>query len=209
MSLPSSLDTWIEADEEAMSTILNCLCPLCEQYTGTTLVLPSRVPYFREIIIMHLTCNSPTCGFRNSEVSFGGEIQLKGVKSTLTASSSKDLNRQIIKSDYCTITLPHLSLEIPPITQKGTVTTLEGVLKKTADQLQEGQADRLTDSIDVFTGVQKVIEGLNHILADGDGSYPFTLVIDDPSGNSFVENPAAPNADPLIVTKSYERTANQ
>ena len=37
----------------------------------------------------------------------------------------------------------------------------------------------------------------------------FTLVIDDTSGNSFVENPHAPKDDPNMTTELYERTAEQ
>jgi len=32
---------------------------------------------------------------------------------------------------------------------------------------------------------------------------PFTMVVDDPSGNSFVENPSAPNRDPALTVR-YE-----
>ena len=107
-----------------MSTILNCLCPSCGEGEATTICLPTKVPFFRQIIIMSLTC--PSCGFSNSEVSFGGEIQPKGVRTTLKVTSAADLNRQVIKSDSCTILLPSLQFEIPPITQRGAVTTIEG-----------------------------------------------------------------------------------
>ena len=32
-----------------------------------------------------------------------------------------------------------------------------------------------------------------------DSEFPFTMVVDDPSGNSFVENPSAPNRDPALT----------
>ncbi|NXA56154.1 ZPR1 protein, partial [Nothocercus julius] len=38
---------------------------------------------------------------------------------------------------------------------------------------------------------------------------PFTLIIDDPSGNSFVENPLAPQKDEALVVTHYKRTAQQ
>lgn len=37
----------------------------------------------------------------------------------------------------------------------------------------------------------------------------FTLSIDDPSGNSYIENLCAPKEDPQIITKYYERTVEQ
>jgi zinc finger protein len=37
-------------------------------------------------------------------------------------------------------------------------------------------------------------------------SLPFTFIIDDPAGNSFIENPFAPNTDPYSKIKFYNRT---
>ena len=34
-------------------------------------------------------------------------------------------------------------------------------------------------------------------------------VIDDPSGNSFIENPLAPDNDPLLSVDHYQRTFEQ
>ncbi|MFN9979125.1 MAG: ZPR1-type zinc finger protein, partial [bacterium] len=65
------------------------------------------------------------CGYQNSEISFGGTIQEKGERLSLNCSSFEDLNRQIIKSDSCTIYIPSIELEIPPDTQRGVISTLE------------------------------------------------------------------------------------
>lgn len=35
-----------------------------------------------------------------------------------------------------------------------------------------------------------------------DSEFPFTMVVDDPSGNSFVENPSAPNRDPALTVRA-------
>ncbi|GMH89863.1 hypothetical protein TrVE_jg7982 [Triparma verrucosa] len=200
-----------------MSTILNCLCPSCGEGEATTICLPTKVPFFRQIIIMSLTC--PSCGFSNSEVSFGGEIQPKGVRTTLKVTSAADLNRQVIKSDSCTILLPSLQFEIPPITQRGAVTTIEGVLKKSAEGLQEGQAQRAIQDISLFTAIQKVIESLLRMAGDVDSDdsdeeeeapvFPYELVVDDPAGNSYIENFLAPAQDPQLTSAHYIRTPTQ
>eukprot|EP00518_Triparma_eleuthera_P022992 CAMPEP_0197559426 /NCGR_PEP_ID=MMETSP1320-20131121/21219_1 /TAXON_ID=91990 /ORGANISM="Bolidomonas sp., Strain RCC2347" /LENGTH=550 /DNA_ID=CAMNT_0043120865 /DNA_START=126 /DNA_END=1774 /DNA_ORIENTATION=- len=206
-----SLDEWNEGNEDNMSTILNCLCPACGGGNATTICLPTKVPFFREIIVMALSC--PDCNFKNSEVSFGGEIQVKGVRSTLTVSSRADLNRQVIKSDSCSIHIPSLEFEIPPITQRGAVTTVEGVLKKAAEGLQEGQAQRAVQDISLFSAIQKVIDSLMAMAGEGDedddSPFPYELVVDDPAGNSYVESFSAPGTDPALSTAHYTRTANQ
>jgi len=38
---------------------------------------------------------------------------------------------------------------------------------------------------------------------------PFTLTLDDPTGNSFIENIFAPKSDPEMTAVSYTRTAEQ
>ena len=35
--------------------------------------------------------------------------------------------------------------------------------------------------------------------------YPFTFILDDPSGNSFIQNPNAPNKDTYMKTEQYMR----
>ena len=44
-------------------------------------------------------------------------------------------------------------------------------------------------------------------FADG-RHYPFHLIIEDPSGNSFVQNPNAPNKDNLLKTEYFPRTVD-
>jgi zinc finger protein len=44
--------------------------------------------------------------------------------------NERDLSRQVVKSDYATITVPEIELEIPPISQKGEISTIEGVISR-------------------------------------------------------------------------------
>ena len=36
--------------------------------------------------------------------------------------------------------------------------------------------------------------------------FPFTFILEDPSGNSFIQNPNAPNTDTYMKTEFYPRT---
>lgn len=214
-------DGWKEGYEEDMSIIRDCFCPNCKGGTALTTMLPTKVPLFREIILMNLTCDE--CGFRNAEVNFGGEIQEKGEKITFTVTSSDDLNRQVIKSDSASLLIPKLDFEIPPGTQRGTITTLEGVLKRAAMNLEELQPERLRlGDVDNFHRCRGVIEKLRMLAGepaeedDGEDDdkepfeiYPFVIILDDPAGNSFVENPFAPKADSHLKSEKYFRTPTQ
>jgi zinc finger protein len=52
------------------------------------------------------------------------------------------MNRNVVKSDYATIHIPELGLEIPTVTQKGSINTIEGFLSKTIDGLNDLQVER-------------------------------------------------------------------
>lgn len=49
--------------------------------------------------------------------------------------------------------------------------------------------------------IAEVIARLALMSAGIDSEFPFTMVVDDPSGNSFVENPSAPNKDPALTVR--------
>ena len=205
-----SIEGWKEGTEEDITIMHNCYCINCHGSKGTTTMLPTKVPMFREIIIMAFEC--PLCSFRNSEVTFGGEIQTKGIKYTLEVKAGgnrKDLDRQIVKSDSCTIYIPEIEFEIPMTTQRGSISTLEGVLSTAANNLQEGQEFRLqfNDNLQTFHKCQHVINTLREYIDDSEDT-EFTFQMDDPAGNSFIENLCIPNADPQLNIEYYERSPN-
>lgn len=68
---------------------------------------------------------------------FGGKIADFGVKFELRVVNPLAMNRNVVKSEYATIRVPELDLEIPPQTQKGSINTLEGFLMKTIEGLSD------------------------------------------------------------------------
>ena len=75
------------------------------------------------------------CGFSNNEIQSGGVIRVKVV-----ISSERDLSRQVVRSDFATVTVPEL--EIPPKGQKGETSTMEGILARTVAALEQDQPVR-------------------------------------------------------------------
>lgn len=55
--------------------------------------------------------------------------------------------------------------------------------------------------VQVGAQIAQVIARLALMSAGVDSEFPFTMVVDDPSGNSFVENPSAPNRDPALTVR--------
>jgi zinc finger protein len=184
---------------------IESLCMRCGE-NGTTRFLFTIIPNFRKILLSAFEC--PHCGERNNEVQFAGEIQAKGCCYHLKFPSGdqKMLNRQVVKSEAATIKIPELEFEIPPEAQRGSLSTVEGILLRAVNELEEFQEERKkadpqrAEAIDQFLSKLKA-------LAKGDS--PYTFIIDDPSGNSFIENPFAPSPDPSLTIKWYDRTPEQ
>lgn len=57
-------------------------------------------------------------------------------------------HRQVIKSDFATVTFKEMEFQIPP-RQKGEVTTVEGLLRTSAEKLGEAQDLRMERSPEV------------------------------------------------------------
>lgn len=208
-------DDWTKGDEESLSEIQGCFCINCKTSNGKTVMLPTKIPLFREIIVMSFFCEN--CSFRNTEINFGGELQEKGERISFHVTQASDLDRQIIKSDSATLLIPQLELEIPPGTQRGTISTLEGVLRRAADNLEALQSDRLLlGDVDNFHRCKKVIQSLRIYAGDEQdeddeqiANFPFDIILDDIAGNSFIENSHAPSVDPHLKAVKYFRTPKQ
>ena len=117
--------------------------------------------------------------------------------------SADELSRFAVKSDHATITIPELQLEIPPQTQKGSVSTIEGFIRNTIEGLRALQVERMKVDPDTATQIDQFIVNCES-FADGE-HFPFTFLLDDPSGNSFVQNPSAPDEDPKCKREEYEQ----
>eukprot|EP01039_Chlorochromonas_danica_P000423 gene423-457_t len=184
--------------------IIPSLCMNCGA-TGETRLMLHKIPHFRELVIASFRCDE--CGERNNEVTFGGEIQLNGSLHELKVMTPGDLNRQIIKSDSATVRIRELDFEIPANTQKGEINTIEGVLRTAAKNLGLYQAERMAENPMVGQKVAGIILSLSR-MADGN-ELPFHIELDDPAGNSYLENPHAPQPDPQLKVLSYVRSRDQ
>ncbi|XP_073441293.1 zinc finger protein ZPR1 isoform X2 [Dendrobates tinctorius] len=190
-------------DEEQQPAEIESLCMSCYQ-NGVTRLLLTKVPFFKEIIVSSFTCDS--CSSSNTEVQSAGRIQDQGVRYSLSVRNKRDVNREVVKTDYATTRIPEIDFEIPACTQKGALTTIEGILERTVVGLQQEQPLRRAVDVQV---AEKIDEFITKLQALKDGETPFTFIIDDPSGNSFVENPFAPQKDEALVVTRYRRSREQ
>ncbi|XP_006642368.2 zinc finger protein ZPR1 [Lepisosteus oculatus] len=190
-------------DEDQQPTEIESLCMNCYQ-NGTTRLLLTKIPFFKEVILSSFTC--PNCNWSNTEIQSAGRIQEEGVSYTLLVRSKQDMNREVVKADCATTRIPELDFEIPAFTQKGALSTIEGLIDRAVAGLEQDQPTRKTTAPEVASKIDEFIEKLKKLK---DVESPFTLIIDDPSGNSFVENPFVPQKDEALTVTRYKRTAQQ
>ncbi|KAF4081989.1 hypothetical protein AMELA_G00146560 [Ameiurus melas] len=194
----------INADEEdAQPTEIESLCMNCYE-TGKTRLLLTKIPFFREIIISSFACSH--CHWTNTEIQSAGRIQEQGVCYTLHIKTKEDLNREVVKTDSATVRIPELDFEIPAFTQKGALSTIEGLLDRTVAGLEQDQPTRRATDPEVADKIDQFIQRLKKLK---DVEEEFTLIINDPSGNSFIENPFAPQKDQSLTVSHYKRTPEQ
>lgn len=190
-------------DEDWQPTEIESLCMNCHQ-NGTTRLLLTKIPFFKEIIVSSFSCAN--CSWSDTEIQSAGRIQEQGVCYTLKVRTKQDLNREVVKADCATTRIPELDFEIPPFTQKGSLSTIEGLLDRAVAGLEQDQAVRRAADPEVAEKIDEFIKRLKKLK---EVENEFTLVIEDPSGNSFVENPVAPQKDEALTVALFKRTIQQ
>ncbi|KAL0064868.1 nucleolar zinc-finger protein [Marasmius tenuissimus] len=170
-----------------------------------TLMKKVNIPYFKDVLIMSTNCDR--CGYRDNEVKSGSAISEKGKKITLKVEDKDDMSRDILKSETAGLTIPEIDLVLTHGTLGGRFTTLEGILEQVYEELSEkvvmgGDSTEETER-------SSFVEFLRKLKEVKSGERPFTVILDDPLANSYIQNLYAPDADPGMEVEVYERTWEQ
>ncbi|KAJ8941932.1 hypothetical protein NQ318_013265 [Aromia moschata] len=174
------------------------------QKTGVTRLLLTKIPFYKELVLMSFRCEN--CGYENNEIQSGAQVGEKGVRFTLIVETERDLNRQVVKSDNTSVKLVELDFEIPASSQKGEITTVEGIINRSIVGLEQDQPLRRIQHPETATQIESFIEKLKKLK---ELETPFTLVLEDISGNCFVENPNAPMIDKKCKAQYFARNREQ
>ncbi|WEW56886.1 nucleolar zinc-finger protein [Emydomyces testavorans] len=183
-------------------------CPGC---TKVCMVNMQKVdiPHFREVFIWSTVCDY--CGYRTNEVRTGGAIPEKGRRITLKVENVEDLSRDILKSDTCAVASEELDLSVQPGTLGGRFTTVEGLLTQVRDQLHSQIFDIGDEDLapgDSMAAEEKATwdRFFSRLDAAIKGDLKFTVRLEDPLANSYVQDLHAPNTDPQLQIEDYTRT---
>ncbi|KAB0804167.1 hypothetical protein PPYR_01137 [Photinus pyralis] len=190
-------------DPEPETTEIESLCMNC-QANGTTRLLLTKIPFYKEIVLMSFSCDE--CGYANNEIQPGGQLPDKGIQITLNVQTGRDLNRQVVKSDFASVKIVELEFEIPSKSHRGEVTTIESIINRSISDLEMDQPVRKIENEELAQQIDNFIDKLKKLK---DVETPFTFILDDISGNSFIENPNAPLQDLHCTVKHFTRTKEQ
>ena len=148
----------------------------------------------------------------------------EGTVYTARIFTREDLNRQLVKSASCSVMIPQYELTIPP--SRGQLTTVEGLIRDIVADLSTGQPLRKYQDENAYTKIQSIIDNIKVVLDDDEEDEhqdatgpketkekdhifpPFTVQLDDPAGNSFIEFLES-TADPKWNLRTYARTHAQ
>lgn len=198
-------NVFINPDEPV--TQIESFCTSCEGQ-GITRLLLCSIPFFKDIVVMSFSCDN--CGFKNNEVQSAGSLSEKGVRITLSVTSSEMLAREVVKSEWAVIKIPEIQFEIPATSKKAYFTTVEGILEKAYDELSWLQPERRVSDPVTAQKIDDFLESLNQLRS---GDRPFTIELDDPSGNSFISHDYNTHHlalnDPSLKIENYTRTRQQ
>uniref|UniRef100_A0A8D2MYA6 Zinc finger ZPR1-type domain-containing protein n=1 Tax=Zonotrichia albicollis TaxID=44394 RepID=A0A8D2MYA6_ZONAL len=163
---------------------------------GVTRLLLTRIPFFKEIIVSSFSC--PSCSWSNTEIQAAGRIQEQGVRYTLAVSS-----RQVGTALPCPAEAQHLHIPAGMGLGSPLLTTIEGIIdrvEKNPFSLGDSSTASRTGKLQEFIGkLQDIIEGKAQAH----------FIMDDPAGNSYLQNVYAPEEDPELSVQRYERTFEQ
>ncbi|NHI94058.1 MAG: ZPR1 zinc finger domain-containing protein [Candidatus Lokiarchaeota archaeon] len=152
-------------------------CPSC-QHKMDSMTKTINIPNFGETIIFTLICSN--CGYKTSDLF---PVQDKEPKRYILAySNSKQLIHKIIRSSSCIIKIPELGISIEPSqAAEGYITNLEGLLQK-IKTITLGLIKILTSEKKINNALA-LIQKIDTAI---DGNFIFTLILEDPKGNSAI-----------------------
>lgn len=156
------------------------------------------------MIISAFEC--PHCHFSNNELQSASSISERGCKYSCLVTSPEDLNRQVVKSEFGTIILNELDLELPPSNSRGYLSTIEGIIGRIYKDLSDDQENRRTTAPDAYRRIQEILTRLDEYQRL---AVKFTISVDDPSGCSYIESRTLTGPDTHVKITMYERTREQ
>lgn len=159
-----------------MQTVVPGPCPCCNTDIEF-LYKTENIPYFSDILIISAIC--PECGYKfvDTQLLKHGEP----ARYKVAVESEDDLSIRVVRSMSASIEIPELGVRIDPgPVCQGFISNVEGVLDRIETVVKGG----------LRWGNEVEKENAAALLADivkvKAGTFPITLILEDPNGNSGI-----------------------
>ena len=153
-------------------------CPVCAEGELEISEVPYDVPGFGKVLFIIMRC--PHCGFLHRDIlslEFGEPTRYEFV-----VEGPEDLKVRVIRSSSATIRIPELGVLIEPGPMaEAFISNVEGVLERV-----ERVALTMSRFAETPEERARAAEVLAKIWEAREGRLKFTLIIDDPLGNSLI-----------------------
>ncbi len=148
-------------------------CPACGSHPLESIVAVLDIPMLGEA--METTIKCPECGFKRADIIL--LEQNEPVRYIMEVECREDIDARIVRSTSGTIRIPELGITIEPgPASESFVYNIEGVLMRVREVLQGLEYE---NEEEVRKRIKKIDEARK-------GSVRFTVIIEDPYGNSAI-----------------------
>jgi zinc finger protein len=152
-------------------------CPYCGKKSLELRKFETAVPFFGKVLIMTSLCGS--CGYKHSDViclEDHGPSRL-----VIKVSKAEDLRTVVARSNTASIEIPELELRLDPAGQSQSfITNVEGILMRFEEALEKIETLGNSAKKSEYDRIRRKIELAREVES------PFTVVIQDPRGNSTI-----------------------
>ena len=192
-------------NDELEVTEIESLCVKCYE-NGVTRLLLTKIPFFKDIVISSFECADESCGFKvvkniwnvliclnittqeknswqpssptNNEILNAGAVAENGVKYSFKMNDKRDLHRNVVRSEFCTVSIPEIQFEIPVgKDNKGLFTTIEGLLNRAFDDIERDQPLRRIQQPEVGQQIDEFLECARKKCGLVEGCVPDTTIV--------------------------------
>ena len=163
--------------------VLDAPCPVCAAPGLQMRSMALDIPYFGDALQTTILCEG--CGFRHADVLLTNEGE--PTRHALRVNDARDLSARVIRSSSCTVRVPELRAVMEPGPRsEAFISNAEGVLHRFRDIFEFLARNGNTKPRREAAG-----ESLDNISRMIGGQVPFTVVLEDPFGNSAILHEAA------------------
>ncbi|MEM3526160.1 MAG: ZPR1 zinc finger domain-containing protein [Candidatus Jordarchaeaceae archaeon] len=153
-------------------------CPCCGRKSLESSLTSLNIPYFHEIFLIKFQC--ALCGYVARD--FLNTRYGRPIRCTYKIEKEEELNARVIRATTGTIRIPELGATIEPgPASQAFVTNVEGVVTNILDVAEA--AREWAESEEEKRNCDAAIENIRKAKS---AEIPFTLIIEDPFGNSMI-----------------------